>query len=132
MVDAKRHAPNSVVRSRERGEFRVDTNLTKVIPKKFYEIDQYDHFNRLLVEVYLRKSDRTWVKGRLAFVRSGCVFKTISNGIESELYRAISDAMYDKKEDEVVVECTTLQEYYEETELTEYEFTKPEYDPCRD
>lgn len=115
----------------------MSKNLTNVIPKRFYEINDYDHFNRLLVGVYLRQSDMSWIRGRLALVKAGNVFKTVNalygtEHTDGTLYRAISDAMYDKKDDQVIVECTTLEEYEEEVSLQDYTFTEPNYDPCRD
>lgn len=112
-------------------------SLTSIIPNEFLEIDNYDHFNRLLVGVYIRQEDHTFIRGRLAHIRSGNVFKMV-NPIEGEddntistLYRAYKDAMYDNKQHQVIIHCTTLEDYEKETNLKEYEFEPPDDDPCR-
>lgn len=98
------------------------------IPKEFYEISKYDHYNRQLNEVYIQKEDGNFIQGRLALIKEGNIFKLSKDG---KLYRAISTTDYDAKLHQVIIHCTTLDDYNKEMYLKQYTFEKPYNDPCR-
>lgn len=100
------------------------------IPKEFYEIDKYDHYNRRLNEVYIQKENGTFIQGRFALIRAGNVFKLSKDG---KLYRALAMCDYDAKLHQAIIYCTTLDDYNEENRiaLKQYIFDKPVDDPCR-
>ena len=111
-------------------------NLVENIPDKFYEINDYDHYNRTLVKVYLRQIDDTWIRGRLANIKAGNIFKIVDiskdSSTDAVIYRAINGAKYDVKEDRVIVEATTLDDYEKEINLDTYTYDSLSGDPCRE
>lgn len=109
-------------------------NLIDNIPDRFFEVSDYDHYNRLLVKVYIKQADDTWIRGRLANVKAGNIFKVVdqTSNQESVVYRAATGAKYDVKEDRVIVEATTLQDYEDETSLDNYTYESLQGDPCRE
>lgn len=114
-----------------------EKNLSNNIPVEFTEVDNYDHQNRLLKAVYVLQNDESWKRIRLALVKAGNIFKMVDSLEENEdsyetIYRAIRDAQFDKKQNSIIIECTTLGDYNEEINLKEYTFQTPTYDPCRD
>ena len=111
-------------------------NLVDNIPDKFYEINDYDHYNRTLVKVFLRQIDDSWIRGRLANIKAGNIFKVVdmngNSSTDATIYRAINGAKYDVKEDRIVVEATTLEDYENEVGLDTYTYESLQGDPCRE
>ena len=112
-------------------------NLTISTPKKFIEKCEYDKHNRLLMGVYILTKDNKWIRGRLALIKNGYLFKLVNTykgegaNTDATVYRAYKDAMYNSKDDSMIVYATTLEDYNKDVNLEEYKFEPPEDDPCR-
>ena len=103
-------------------------------PKDKLVASAYDRYHRELMECYIRQVDSSYCKGRLCMVKAGNVFKLIDKGKsldDYENYRAVEDAVYDKKSDEVYVKAVLWDDYKKEIEDKGYEFKEPTDDPCR-
>lgn len=122
----------------------TDNDLTAVIPKEFYEEDNFDRNNRNLVGVFIRQPDdsygnEVYKRGRLANVKRGNVFVLTKGAIPSDYevkpddprYRATSDAYFSKKLNQVIINATTLDDYLEEQSTESSVSQIPDYDPCR-
>ena len=107
---------------------------TSEFPKDKLIISDYDRYHRELMECYIRQNDSSYKRGRLCLIKAGNVFKLIDkdkNLDEYENYRAISDAIYSKKSDEVYVKAVLWSDYKKEMNDKRYEFKEPNDDPCR-
>lgn len=116
---------------------------SSVIPKEFLEVDDYDRSNRLLRKIYIRQPDdaygnEQYKRGRMANVKRGNVFAIVDPLIKEPIdfskitkYRAIEDAYFSKKQNQVVIKVTTLEDYLEEQSVKSGVFEVPDYDPCR-
>lgn len=103
-------------------------------PKDKYTVSGYDRYHRELMECYIRQVDSSYIKGRLCMIKAGNVFKLIpkdNNLDDYENYRAIEDAMYDKKSDEVYVKAVLWDDYKKEVADKGYEFIEPKDEICR-
>lgn len=114
----------------------TNEDLTLSIPREFYEVDNYDHSNRLLKGIYIRQEDGSFKRARMANIKNGNIFKMVNSlndneETETTLYRAFRDALYSKKMNNVVIYATTLEEYENEINLKPYIFEEPKDDPCR-
>lgn len=122
----------------------TDFDITNVIPKEFYEIDNFDRNNRQLVGIFIRQPDdsygnEVYKRGRLANVKKGNVFVIVNGSIPSDYevkpedtrYRATSDAYFSRKLNQVMIDATTLDDYLEEQSVESDDFKVPDYDPCR-
>ena len=90
---------------------------TSEFPKDKLIISDYDRYHRELMECYIRQNDSSYKRGRLCLIKAGNVFKLIDkdkNLDEYENYRAISDAIYSKKSDEVYVKAVLWSDYKKE------------------
>ena len=102
-------------------------------PKDKYTISGYDRYHRELMECYIRQDDSSYIRGRLCMIKAGNVFKVIpmnKNLDDYENYRAIEDAIYDKKSDEVYVKAILWDDYKKETSDKGYIFIEPKDDIC--
>ena len=103
-------------------------------PKDKLVVSGYDRYHRELMECYIRQNDSSYKRGRLCLVKAGNVFKLIDKDFSLdtyENYRALEDAMYDKKSDEVYVRAILWDDYKKELAEEEYKFIEPKDDPCR-
>ena len=116
---------------------------SNVIPKEFLEIDDYDRSNRLLRKIYIRQPDdaygnEQYKRGRMANIKKGNVFAIVDPLIKEPIdfsncikYRALTDAYFSRKQNQVVIKATTLDDYLEEQSVKNRVFEEPDYDPCR-
>ena len=90
------------------------------IPDNFFEVSDYDRYKRELKHVYVKQNDSSYIRERMCHLKAGNVFKLIEKGkdLNEKIYRAISDAIYDKKSDEVFIEAVLMEDYIEETSFT--------------
>lgn len=103
-------------------------------PKDKQVISDYDRYHRELMECYIRQNDSSYKRGRLYMIKAGNVFKLIDKDgslDEYENYRAIEDAQYDKKSDDVYVKAVLWDDYKKEINDSSYVFEEPKDDPCR-
>ena len=102
----------------------VEGILVKTIDDRFREKANKDHYNKKLMLTFILQSDaKTYKRGRLANVKAGNVFYFQDNDtLEStEKYRALTDAVYNKKDDSISIFVTTLDDYYTEVEYQDNE-----------
>ena len=103
-------------------------------PKDKLVISDYDRYHRELMECYIKQNNSSYIRGRLCFIKAGNVFKLIpkdKNLDNYEDFRALEDAIYDKKSDEVYVKAVFWSDYKKELAYEEYKFVEPKDDPCR-
>ena len=102
-------------------------------PDAFYEISDYDKYKRELKWVYIKQNDSSFIRGRMTHIRAGNIFKLVNkdHNLEGPIYRALDDAIYDKKSNEVYVNATLLDDYNKEINHIEYRFDKPINNLCR-
>ena len=111
-----------------------DKMLSPNIPERFYEQSDVDWYGRALVNTYIKQTDGTYKKARLANVKVGNIFKLVNVGDDVNAaieYRASSDAIYSQTLNQVVIEAVKYSDYQAEINEPDYKFVTPTNKLCR-
>ena len=98
--------------------------LESTITDTFREAINKDHYGKKLMLIFILQSDgKTYKRGRLANVKAGNVFYMQDNDtlMKTCTYRALTDCVYNKKDDSTSIFVTTLDDYNNEVNYVDTE-----------